>query len=201
VILEVDSHFPQPGIVEHAIEILKESNGLIAYPTDTIYGLGCDAHNPKAVDALIKLKGDRTGKNFSILVDTLTMLEKYAVINDAQRKILKEHLPGPFTFVLHASKKTPAYLVSEKGTIGIRIPRNRLCRALVKELGKPLITTSLNFSGKPVVTDPEKMPKKLKEGIAVILDAEKIEGLGSTVVDLTGKKPKILRKGQGKLST
>ncbi len=202
LVLEVDQHFPQPGIVEHAIEYLKETNGLIVYPTDTVYGVGCDIYDTRAFAKLEKIKGVRgkkgvQEKNFSLLFKNISQLKEYGDITRSQEKILREYLPGPFTFIIKASKKTPSYLVSKKGTIGVRIPRNRLCKALVKELGKPLITTSFNFSGEPVVTNPSKASKKLIASVSVLLDADELGSIASTVIDITGEKPHIIRQGVG----
>lgn len=201
LILEVDQHFPQPGIVEHAIEHLKDTHGLIVYPTDTVYGVGCDIHDVVAFKKLEKIKGVRgknsNGKNYSILVKDFAQLKKYTIITPSQEKILKEYLPGPFTFILKASPHVPKYLVSQKGTLGVRIPRNRLCKALIKELKNPLITTSFNFTGEPVVTNPAKAPKKLIASVDVLLDADELGATSSTVVDLAQKKPIILRQGVG----
>lgn len=197
MILEIDSHFPQPGIIEHAIEIIKETHGLIVYPTDTVYGLGCDIKDKLAVEKLIKLKGRETSKQFSILVKDLKQLKEYALVNKAQDKILTEYLPGAFTFILKASRKVPEYLLTGEA-VGIRIPRSRLCKALVEELGHPIITTSLNLSGEPVITDPQEIPAELAGQIDVILDADVLGSEPSTVVDLSGDSPKILRQGKGK---
>ncbi len=201
LILEVDQHFPQPGIVEHALEIIKDTHGLIVYPTDTVYGVGCDATDPVALAKLEELRGKRTGseaqKSFSMMVADLKMLERYAALTNEQRAILKEYLPGPFTFILKSSSKAPVALVSAHGTIGIRIPRNRLCKALVKGLKKPLITTSFNLPGEPVVTNPTEAPQALRDAVDVILDAETLATTASTVVDLTQTPPQILRQGAG----
>jgi len=199
LVLEVDQHFPQPGVVEHAVEELQKTGGLIVFPTDTIYGVGCDITHINAIEKLNSLKGDRNGKNYSILVKDFKQLREYAVITKSQENILKEHLPGPFTFVLKASKKVPKYLISNQGTVGIRIPRNRLCKALITKLKKPLIGTSLNKSREDIVTNPEKIPKKLLKYLDVVLDANVLGATSSTVVDLTTKQPVILRQGVGKL--
>ncbi len=205
LILEVDQHFPQPGIVEHALEVITNTHGLIVYPTDTVYGVGCDATDSLALEKLEALRGKRTGsdaqKSFSIMVADIQMLERYTDITDEQRAILKEYLPGPFTFILKASSKAPAALVSAHGTIGIRIPRNRLCKALVKGLKKPIITTSFNLPGEPVITNPTKAPQALRDAVDVILDAETLATTASTVVDLTQTPPQILRQGAGQFKT
>jgi len=198
MILEVDQNFPQPGIIEHALELIKEGHGIFVYPTDTIYGLGCDIFDKRAFEKLVMAKNRPQDKKFSIIVSDLKMLRQYAVITKKQETLLKKYLPGPVTFILKASDKLPKYLTNEFGTVGIRIPRNRLSIELVKALNHPIITTSFNLGGAPVITDPSKTPKVLQKLIDVILDAGEIGDLGSTIVDLTGKKPIILREGQGK---
>lgn len=200
MILEVDQNFPQPGIIEHALEILGEDHGVLVYPTDTVYGLGCNIFDKQAFDKIGKIKNRPEEKNYSIIVSDLKMLKQYAIINSTQEKILNKYLPGAFTFILKASKKLPKYLVSEQGTVGIRVPRNRLCIELVKALKKPIITTSFNPSGKDVVTDPSKAPKLLQNKVDVILDAGEIGSISSTIIDLTGKKPAIIRQGLGKFN-
>lgn len=197
MILEVDQNFPQPGIIEHALEILGESHGVLVYPTDTVYGLGCNIFDKQAIEKIDKIKNRLEEKNYSIIVSDLKMLKQYAVVNSSQEKILNKYLPGLFTFILKASKKLPKHLISEKGTVAIRIPRNRLCIELVKALKKPIITTSFNPSGEGVVTDPSKAPKPLQNKIDVILDAGELGSIGSTIINLTGKKPVIIRQGLG----
>lgn len=197
MILEVDQQFPQPGIVEHAIEVIKERHGLIVYPTDTIYGLGCDIRDKAAIDKLNSLKQRPDSKNYSIMCKDVAQIHKYAKVSTVQDKILTEFLPGAFTFILNASENVPTSLISENGTIGVRVPRNRLCRALIKELGRPLITTSFNLSDQPVFTNIESVSKEILEQIDVVLDADTLGTESSTIVDLTGPEPKIIRQGKG----
>jgi tRNA threonylcarbamoyl adenosine modification protein (Sua5/YciO/YrdC/YwlC family) len=197
MLLEVDLHFPQPGIVEHAIEVIKERHGLIVFPTDTIYGIGCDIKDTVAIAKLDAFKQRSDSKNYSIIVKDLAQLNQYTKVDEKQAKVLKEFLPGAFTLILKASEKVPTYLLGPNGTIGIRLPRNRLCRALVKELGRPLITTSFNLSGQEVYTDPELVPEEILNQIDVVLDAENLGTKPSTLIDLTGDEPVILRQGKG----
>lgn len=201
MILEVDPNFPQPGIIEHALEIIDENHGVLVYPTDTIYGLGCNIFDKLAVDKITKIKGRTEGKNYSIVVSDLKMLKQYTIVNASQEKILIKYLPGAYTFILKASKKLPRYLISKEGTIGVRIPRNRLSVELVKALKKPIISTSFNESGKDPINDPSKAVKSLQNKVDVILDAGEIGNIGSTVVDLTSKKPIIIRQGLGKFDS
>lgn len=196
-ILEVDQNFPQPGIVEHAIELIKDSSGVLVYPTDTIYGLGCDINDKKAISIISEIKNRPSSKQYSILVDSLEMLIKYSKVNSSIKKLLSKYLPGPFTFILKASSKVPKNLIAPDGTIAIRIPNNRLCWALVKELKSPIITTSLNISTKEVITNPNNIPSEMLNKITVILDAGDLNNISSTIVNLTVKPYQVVREGKG----
>jgi len=197
LVLEIDQNFPQPGIVEHLVEVVNGNHGVFIYPTDTIYGLGCSIKDEVAIEKIKNIKKREGSKSFSVLFKDVTQIKKYALVNKEIEKTLNKYLPGPFTFILKAKKGAPNYLLGPNKTIGVRIPQNKLCLAIVKSIKSPIITTSVNLSGLPPLTNPTNITQSLKKEIDIILDAGELGSKPSTVVDLTQPTPIILRYGSG----
>ncbi|MBI5159378.1 threonylcarbamoyl-AMP synthase [Candidatus Micrarchaeota archaeon] len=174
------------------------SGKLVVYPTDTLYGLGCDATNAKAVVKLLELKGGRD-KPVSIVVSDLEMLKKYCELDGEQAGQITSLLPGPFTIVLKKKKSSKlAEGVSSTETVGVRVPEHVFVKRLVRELGVPITSTSANTSGKPAPTQVSELEKTMVDGVSVIIDCGKTaQGTASTVIDFSGGKPKVLRTGAG----
>ena len=174
---------------------------IIIYPTDTVYGIGCDIHNSKAVERIARIKGVKPEKAlFSFICRDLSHLSEYArQVSNQTFKIMKRNLPGPFTFILNASNKVPKILETKKKTVGIRIPDNKIVNAIVEQLGNPLLSTSVLFDYEMIEysTDPELMHEKYADIVDLVVDG----GYGgvdfSTVVDCTGDEPEIIRQGLG----
>ena len=191
---------PNPKQIEAIVKVLHEG-GVIIYPTDTVYGIGCDIHNHKAVERIARIKGIKSEKaEFSFICRDLSHLSEYArQVPNTTFKLMKRNLPGPFTFILNASNKVPKILESKKKTVGIRIPDNQIVSAIVEQLGNPLLTTSVHFNVDMIeyATDPELIYEKYADTVDLVVDG----GIGgtefSTVVDCTGIDPVITRQGMG----
>ncbi|MCX6745784.1 MAG: L-threonylcarbamoyladenylate synthase [Candidatus Parcubacteria bacterium] len=196
--LEINPQNPEPEKIEQVVEVLK-NGGIIVYPTDTIYGLGCDIFNKKAIEKIYQLKKRERKKPLSIICSDPKQIAEYALLSDYAFRLLKKLLPGPYTFILKAKHKTPQSFIAKNKTVGVRIPADKICLALVKKLGNPIITTSLNLSGQEVFTNPEELSKELLNKIDLIIDVGSLSAEPSTVIDLSNSLPVILRQGKGKL--
>ena len=176
--------------------------GVIIYPTDTVYAMGCDINNVKAVQRVAQLKGVKPEKaNFSMICRDLRNIAAYAKVNNDVFKVMKRNLPGPFTFILPATNKLPNVLMNRRKTIGIRIPDNFIIHAIVEELGNPLLTTSLHDEDEIVeyMTDPELIHEKYEKIVDVVIDGGFGHNVASTVVDCTGEEAEVIRQGIGEI--
>jgi tRNA threonylcarbamoyl adenosine modification protein (Sua5/YciO/YrdC/YwlC family) len=197
-ILEVDMEHPTPRHVQRAVEVL-ERGGLIAYPTDTYYGLGCDLFSKKAIERLYQLKGRDKRKPLSFLCPDLSDVAKYAHVSNFAYRTMKSLTPGAFTFILTATRQVPEMMMSKQKQVGIRVPDSALARALAASLGRPLITTSAtNSEGEPLI-DAKDIRDELGHGVELILDGGVRLMEPSTVVSLIGDTVEILRQGKGRL--
>lgn len=176
--------------------------GVIIYPTDTVYAMGCDINNVKAVQRVAQLKGVKPEKaNFSMICRDLSNIAAYAKVNNDVFKVMKRNLPGPFTFILPATNKLPNVLMNRRKTIGIRIPDNFIIHAIVEELGNPLLTTSLHDEDEIVeyMTDPELIHEKYERLVDMVIDGGFGHNVASTVVDCTGEEAEVVRQGIGEI--
>jgi tRNA threonylcarbamoyl adenosine modification protein (Sua5/YciO/YrdC/YwlC family) len=197
-ILEVDAEHPQPRHVERAVELLSRG-GVIAYPTDTYYGLGCDLFSKKAIEKLYALKDRNRKKPLSFLVPDLSDVAKYALVSNFAYRTMKSLTPGPFTFILPATRQVPEMMQTKQKQVGIRVPDAPLARALAAGLGHPLVTTSAtNREGEPLI-DPKDIKELLGHGLDLILDGGVLPAEPSTVLSLIGDELEVLREGKGKL--
>ncbi|UZO79795.1 L-threonylcarbamoyladenylate synthase [Aquimarina sp. ERC-38] len=192
---------PNPKQIKKVVETLRKG-GLVIYPTDTVYGLGCDITNNKALERIAQIKGIKLAKaNFSFICKDLSNLSDYVKQIDNQTfKILKRALPGPFTFILPGNNQLPT-IFKKKKTVGIRVPDNEICRTIVEELGNPIIATSIYDEDEIIeyTTDPELIYEKWNKLVDVVIDGGYGGNIASTVVDLTETEPKIMREGKGAL--
>ncbi len=190
---------PNTTEINKIVGILKKG-GLIIYPTDTVYGLGCDITNAKAVEKIARIKGVKVDKsNFSFICNDLSHLSDYVKqIDTPTYKLLKRALPGPYTFILPGSKSLPK-VFKKKKTVGIRIPNNNIVRAIVEALGNPIISTSIHDEDDVIeyATDPELIFEKWKYLVDGVIDGGYGDNLASTIIDLTDSIPKIIREGKG----
>lgn len=193
---------PNPKAVERVVKVLREG-GLVIYPTDTVYGLGCDITNSRALQRLARIKGVKLDKvNWSFICPDLSNLSDYArQIDTPTFKILKRALPGPYTFILQGSNQLPKDFKKKK-TVGIRVPDNRIAQALVRGLGNPIVSTSIRDEDDVLeyTTDPELIHEKWGNLVDVVVDGGYGDNVASTVIDLTGTEPEIIREGKGDLS-
>jgi tRNA threonylcarbamoyl adenosine modification protein (Sua5/YciO/YrdC/YwlC family) len=197
-ILEVDISHPHPRHVSRAVEVLSRG-GVIAYPTDTYYGLGCDLFSKKAIERLYQLKGRDKKKPLSFLCPDLSDVAKYAHVSNFAYRTMKGLTPGAFTFILEATRTVPEMMMSKQKQVGIRVPEAPLARALAAGLGRPLITTSASDEeGEPLI-DAKDIKDKLGHGLELILDGGVTLIEPSTVVSLIGDSIEILRQGKGRL--
>lgn len=202
MLLKIHPETPGQRHVQKAVEILK-NGGVIIFPTDTVYGLGCDIYNNKAVERVARIKGINIEKaNFSFICHNLSHLTDYAKhVNNPSFKLMKQCLPGPFTFILEASSNVPRIFRSRKKTIGIRIPDNNIIVEIVRELGNAVLTTSMHDEDEVLdyITDPEL----IHEQYMSVVDAVIHGGFGgnkpSTVIDCTGPVPQLVRQGIGQV--
>ena len=199
MLIRVHPENPQPRLIKSAVESLLKGS-VIIYPTDTIYGFGCDIYQQKAIERIARIKKvDPFKTNFSFICHDLSHLSVFCKpISNPIFRLLKEFLPGPYTFILPASKLVPKILQGKKDTIGIRVPDNNIARAIVKELGHPILSSSLPGELVEDYTDPEVMFENFRNEVNLVIDG----GIGgivpSTVIDCTGEEPVLLREGLGK---
>ncbi|MEQ9230279.1 MAG: L-threonylcarbamoyladenylate synthase [Cyclobacteriaceae bacterium] len=190
---------PERAKIEHIVSVIRDG-GLVIYPTDTIYGLGCDIFNAKALEKVRRLKGGKKGMNFSFICHDLSHISEYAKVDTPTFKLMKKALPGPYTFILNASSKVPKIFNAKKKTIGIRVPDNNIPRQIVETLGHPIITTSIHEDDvHEYATDPELIFDEFHMLVDVVIDGGYGGVLASTVVDCTGDGPELVRAGKGEM--
>lgn len=196
--LKVDRDFPEPRIISHAVAIL-EKGGIIAYPTDTNYGIGCAIYQSDSIEQIIKLKKLSKSHLLSIICPDLADIARYAVLENNSYKIMKQHLPGPYTFILKSTPEVPKIFRSERQTVGIRVPDHPVALMLTRIFRKPIVSTSTVINNK-VCDDSTSIYKEFSHGLDLILDAGKIDPKDSTVIDLSGPYPIVKRLGAGDIS-
>lgn len=192
---------PNEAAIAKVVKVLKEG-GLVIYPTDTVYGLGCDITNTKALERIAKIKGIKLDKaNFSFICHDLSNLSDYVKqIDTATFKLLKRALPGPFTFILPGNNNLPKEF-KKKSTVGIRIPDNTIALEIVRQLGNPIVSTSIHDDDDVIeyTTDPELIFEKWQNLVDVVVDGGYGDNVGSTIIDLSGDEPIVVREGKGSL--
>ena len=198
MLIHIHPDNPQPRLIRQVVDVLK-GGGVIAYPTDTIYGLGCDIFQQKAVERICRLKGvDPQKAQLSFVCYDLSDLSHYArQLETSTYRMLKQFLPGPYTFILGASKQVPKILKSKRDTVGIRIPDNNIARSIVQELGNPILSASLPGELVEDYTDPEIIQDRFGKTVDLVIDG----GIGgmvpSTIIDVTTGEPELIRQGAG----
>ncbi|RIV33047.1 threonylcarbamoyl-AMP synthase [Flagellimonas lutimaris] len=192
---------PNPKQVQKVVDVLRKG-GLVIYPTDTVYGLGCDITNSKALQRIARIKGVKLEKaNWSFICADLSNLSDYVrQIDSSTFKILKRTLPGPYTFILPGNNNLPKDFKKKK-TVGIRVPDNAIARALVSELGHPIVSTSIRDDDDVLeyTTDPELIFEKWQNLVDIVIDGGYGDNVASTVIDLSGEEPEVVREGKGSL--
>lgn len=202
MLIKIYPENPNEKLIQQVVDVLKKG-GVIIYPTDTVYGLGCDITNPKAIERICRIRGIKPEKsNFSFICYDLRHISDYTKpIDNETYRILKKALPGPFTFIFNASKNVPKLLSSNKKTVGIRVPDNNIARAIVQMLGNPIISTSIHDDDEIIEysTDPELIHEKYQNTVDLVIDGGYGDNEPSTIVDCSEGEFEIIRQGKGKL--
>lgn len=198
MLLSIHPVNPQPRLIKQVVECLRDG-GIIIYPTDTIYGLGCDIHHPKAIERICRIKNIEPKKaNLSFICRDLSHLSDYTKsIDTPLYRIIRNCLPGPFTFILPASRQVPKLLKSKKETVGLRVPNNVICQAILEELGNPILSASLPGEMVEEYTDPEMIYETFDNQVDFVIDGGPGGIIPSTVVDCTTDEWTIIRQGLG----
>jgi tRNA threonylcarbamoyl adenosine modification protein (Sua5/YciO/YrdC/YwlC family) len=199
MILAINSKNPQLRLVRKVIEVL-EKGGVIGYPTDTVYGVGCDLFNQEAIRKIHRLKKMEGKKPLSFICSDLKDISRYAHVSNYAYKMMKRLLPGPYTFVLTATKLVPKIAMTKQNTVGIRIPDNNICLSLVRELGHPIISTSVYKPDEGLYNDPAEIEERFTKQLDLVIDGGVIVAEHSSIIDLTDEFPKVIRKGKGDVS-
>jgi tRNA threonylcarbamoyl adenosine modification protein (Sua5/YciO/YrdC/YwlC family) len=199
MLLKVNPINPQKHLIGKVVEELKQG-GVIAYPTDTVYGIGCDIFSKSAVERIYRIKGRDKKKPLSFICEDLKHISQYAFVGDNAYRIMRRLIPGPYTFILKATKLVPKVMLTKRETVGIRVPDAEICRMLVNELGHPIVTTSANVSNDAIISDPEEIEKKMGKLLDIVIDGGPLPQEPSTMIDLTGDAPVIVREGKGDLA-
>ena len=202
MLVRINPENPQMRLIRKAVELLRRG-GTIIYPTDTTYGIGCDLFNKKAIENLYTMRWQEKGKPLSFICSDLDHLSQYAKnVSNYAYKTMRRLLPGPYTFVLQASKEVPKMLLTKQKTVGIRIPDCNICRSIVEELGNPLINTSVYSSRYEggVLNDPVDIERRFGNAVDLIVDGGILSAHLSSVVDLSGEMPQVIRVGKGDVS-
>ncbi len=195
MLLEVNPKNPEPRKIRRAVEAL-EAGEVIAYPTDTVYGLGCDLFNKKAVESLYRIKGADKSQKLAFVCRDLTDVSKYAIMHDHVYRTLKEFLPGPYVFILESTREVPKIVHWPRKTVGVRVPDHPVALALCAELGRPIISSTAARHGHAPNPDPKEIDEEFR-GLALVVDAGPGGTVPTSIVDLTTEEPKIIREGAG----
>ena len=195
-VIDIDPDHPRKRAIQASLDALRDG-GLIVYPTDTVYGLGCSVFDRRAIEKIYQIKKVPLKKPLSIICADLRHIAQFAIVEDPAFRILKRYTPGPYTFLLRGSRMLPKIMLTKRRTVGIRVPDLALCQTLLAALGHPIISTSVRIGNGEVLTDPEEIIQEIQGRVDVVLDAGIIDSEPSTIVDLTGENPIIIREGKG----
>jgi tRNA threonylcarbamoyl adenosine modification protein (Sua5/YciO/YrdC/YwlC family) len=195
MIVEIDPYHPEPRKVARAVAAL-EAGEVIAYPTDTVYALGADLHNRKAIERIYQIKQMKSDQPLAFVCHDLSSIATYAVVENAQYRLLRRLLPGPYTFILDATREVPKMLLLKRKQVGIRVPNHPVTTALTAALGRPIISTTAGPHGGDPFVDPHEIDDEFS-GLALVLDAGAGGTVPTTVVDLTGGGATVVREGAG----
>jgi tRNA threonylcarbamoyl adenosine modification protein (Sua5/YciO/YrdC/YwlC family) len=199
MILAINPKNPQLRLIRRVVETLKKG-GVIGYPTDTIYGVGCDLFNQEAIRKVHRLKKMDGKKPLSFICSDLKDISRYAYVSNYAYKMMKRLLPGPYTFVLKATKLVPKIAMTKQNSVGIRIPDNKICLSLVRALGHPIISTSVYKPDEGLYNDPAEIEERFAKQLDLVIDGGVIVAEHSSIIDLADEIPKVIRKGKGDVS-
>ena len=197
MLLEINPDTPEPRKIQKAVDALLAGE-IIAYPTDTVYGMGCDLFNKRALDRLYQMKGLSRNRLLSFMCRDLSEVSRFAMLHDQVFRLIKRHLPGPFCFILNASREVPRVVQSTRKTVGIRVPGHPVTQALLQQLGHPIINTTACRPNAEPNLDPDEIDDQFP-GLALVLDAGPGGTIPSSVIDLSANEVVVLREGAGDL--
>jgi tRNA threonylcarbamoyl adenosine modification protein (Sua5/YciO/YrdC/YwlC family) len=196
----INTQNPQVRLIQKTVDILRDG-GIIIYPTDTVYGLGCDLFNKKGIERIYEIKKRNRKQPFSFVCADLKDISRYARVSDYAYKTMKRLLPGPYTFILEASRLVPKIILPKRQTTGIRVPDNRICLAIVRELGQPIISTSVKTEEGEVLGDPQQIKERFGHIVDLVIDGGTLVPEQSSVVSLVDDVIEVMRIGKGDVST
>jgi tRNA threonylcarbamoyl adenosine modification protein (Sua5/YciO/YrdC/YwlC family) len=194
VILSINPDNPQKRLINRVCETL-EKGGLIAYPTDTFFGIGCDLYNKKGIQLIYRMKNRPLNQPFSFVCDSLKEISRYTQVSNYAYKTMKRLLPGPYTFIMEATRLVPKIMLTKRKTVGIRVPDNKICLAIVKTFGRPIISTSAGYE------EPHSIKEAYGSFIDIIIDGGPLYQSPSSVVSLIEDRPEVIREGKGDISS
>jgi len=195
-ILEIDPLHPQPRAIERAVQVLA-SGGLVAFPTDTYYGIGCDLFDKRAIERIYQLKRLPRDHELSFICQDLAEVSQYAMVDNAAYRVLRRKVPGPYTFILPATRVVPDLMLRRQKTVGIRVPDDPIALEIVRMLGHPIVSTSAATPEGETLIDARDIKERLGHGLDLVLDGGYKPNEGSSVVDLSGPEPVVIRVGKG----
>jgi len=199
MLIKINPQNPQQRLIGRVVEILNRG-GVVVYPTDTYFGMGCDIMNKKAIERIYRLKQRNKSKPFSFICSGLKNISRYAKVSNYAYKTMRRLLPGPYTFILEGSRLVPKIMLTKRKTAGIRVPANRICLTLVTALGNPIITTSTSMPDGTILHDASLIHDYFGARIDAVVDGGLVPGKPSSVISLIDDRPEIIRKGLGDVS-
>jgi len=200
MLIQINPKNPQPRLIAQAVDVLKRG-GIIAYPTDTIYGIGCDIMNKKAIEKVYRIKQRNKNKPFSFICSDLKNISNYAKVSNYAYKTMKRLLPGPYTFILEGSRMVPKIMLTKRKTAGIRVPDHEICLRLVEGLENPIISTSAGMPDGEIIHDPSLLHDHFGVNLDLVIDGGPVSDEPSSVVSLINDEPEVFRKGLGDISS
>lgn len=192
--IAINPNNPEPRKIDQAVTALKRG-GVIAYPTDTVYGIGCDIRDKRAVERIYQMKPMAKDHLLAFLCPDLSDIARYGFVDDRAYRIMRRLAPGPYAFILQATKEVPKVLLMKRKTVGIRVPKHPVPQAIMRALGGPIISTSATMNGETLI-DPAEIDEQFPQ-LDLVLDAEACGAVASTIIDLTGDRPEVIRVGAG----
>jgi len=194
LVLNINPDNPQQRLINRVTEVL-ENGGLIAYPTDTFYGIGCDLYNKKGIQLIYRLKKRPLIKPFSFVCDSLKEISRYTIVSNYAYKTMKRMLPGPYTFILEGTRLVPKIMLTKRKTVGIRVPDNKICLGIVQTFGRPIISTSAGYD------DPQSIKEEYSSYLDIVINGGVLYPSPSSVVSLIDDVPEVIREGKGDVSS
>lgn len=199
MLIKVNPLNPQLRFIQKVVQVFQEG-GIIAYPTDTVYGIGCSSFSKKGIEKMYHLKKCSKQKPFSFICSSLENISEYAQVSNYAYRVIRKMLPGPYTFILEASRLVPKKMLTKRKMVGIRVPDNKICLAIVKALGHPVISTSASLSKDEILSDPAEIEKKFRPYVNLVVDGGILVSEPSTVISLVNDVSEIIRAGKGDIS-